>query len=109
MPTYEYHCNSCDQDMDIFQSIKEGHLALCPSCNVEGQFVRKISAGAGIIFKGSGFYETDYKNKSAPKSEKNDKSEKTPTTASADKKDSATSTDTKKSESKPNKAEAVAS
>ena len=64
MPTYEYHCNSCQQDIEIFQSMKDDRLTTCPRCQESGQFQRKISGGAGIIFKGSGFYETDYKKKS---------------------------------------------
>jgi len=67
MPTYEYHCNACAEDLEVFQSMKDAPLSICPSCGKRGKIHRRISGGAGIIFKGSGFYETDYKAKSAPK------------------------------------------
>jgi putative FmdB family regulatory protein len=62
MPTYEYYCQNeaCRHEFEIFQSIKADPLTTCPACNTES-LKKKISRGAGIIFKGSGFYETDYK------------------------------------------------
>ncbi len=69
MPTYEYHCKACDQDFEAFQSITAEPLKECPSCHRKGKVERMISGGAGIIFKGSGFYETDYKTKRGSKSE----------------------------------------
>ena len=66
MPTYEYICDSCFHEFDIFQSMSSDRLTKCPQCE-EKSLRRKIGIGAGIIFKGSGFYETDYKKK--PKSE----------------------------------------
>ena len=85
MPTYEYRCTSCDYYFEQFQSIKAEPIKICPKC---GEPVRKLfSAGAGLIFKGSGFYITDYKknNVSAPsngngkanESGSSDKSDKT--------------------------------
>lgn len=62
MPTYEYECTKCGHHFDAFQKINDKTLDKCPRCN--GKVKRLISAGAGIIFKGSGFYSTDYKNKS---------------------------------------------
>ncbi|MEM9227256.1 MAG: zinc ribbon domain-containing protein [Verrucomicrobiota bacterium] len=64
MPTYEYYCKTCDKDFEVFQSITADPLTDCPECDASGQVERRISGGAGIIFKGSGFYETDYKSKS---------------------------------------------
>ena len=61
MPTYEYHCAACDRDLEVVQSMRDDRLTTCPECEVEGRLQRKISGGAGIIFKGTGFYETDYK------------------------------------------------
>ncbi|MFH1863138.1 MAG: zinc ribbon domain-containing protein [bacterium] len=61
MPTYEYLCKDCDLKFEEFQSIAAEPLHICPRCG--GSVRRLISAGGGIIFKGSGFYETDYKRK----------------------------------------------
>jgi len=65
MPTYEYICynENCGHEFETFQSMKEDALRDCPECG-EPTLKRKIGLGAGIIFKGSGFYETDYKRKS---------------------------------------------
>ena len=61
MPTYEYHCKDCSFEFEEFQSIASEPLQVCPKC--KGRVERKISGGTGLIFKGSGFYITDYKNK----------------------------------------------
>ncbi len=60
MPNYDYVCASCNGEFEFFQSMKDAPLEQCPSCE-EFTLKRKIGTGAGIIFKGSGFYETDYK------------------------------------------------
>lgn len=60
MPTYEYACRSCNHRLDAFQSMRDEPLTTCPKCG-EPTLKRLIGRGAGIIFKGSGFYETDYK------------------------------------------------
>jgi putative FmdB family regulatory protein len=65
MPTYQYQCTSCGHRMEEFQSITEAPLVRCPECNTES-LVRVIGAGAGLIFKGTGFYLTDYKKRSSP-------------------------------------------
>jgi putative FmdB family regulatory protein len=62
MPTYEYKCKRCNYRFEEFQSILAEPLKVCPRC--QGQLERLISAGAGVIFKGNGFYITDYKKKS---------------------------------------------
>lgn len=59
MPTYEYRCESCGYVFEEFQSMKDAPLSKCPKCG--GKVQRLISPGAGLIFKGSGFYLTDYK------------------------------------------------
>jgi putative FmdB family regulatory protein len=61
MPTYDYECEKCGHRFEAFQSISEKPLKSCPECS--GPVKRLIGAGAGLIFKGSGFYITDYKNK----------------------------------------------
>ncbi len=67
MPTYQYECDACDHSFDILQSMLDKKLKKCPECGKD-ELHRLIGAGSGIIFKGSGFYETDYKKKDAPKS-----------------------------------------
>ena len=60
MPTYEYQCKVCNYKFDAFQRITEKPLKCCPKCGKNVQ--RLIGKGAGIIFKGSGFHETDYRS-----------------------------------------------
>lgn len=62
MPTYEYECGNCEHTFEEFQSMTDKVLRKCPKCG-KLKLQRLIGAGAGIIFKGSGFYETDYKRK----------------------------------------------
>jgi len=64
MPTYEYECRSCRHTFEAFQSIKEEALKKCPKCG-KSSLRRLFGGGLGIIFKGSGFYTTDYKHSSA--------------------------------------------
>jgi len=63
MPTYEYECNACNYKFEEFQPITAEPLKKCPKCG-KNSLRRVIGVGTGIIFKGSGFYETDYKRKS---------------------------------------------
>lgn len=63
MPTYEYECKKCGYQFDRFQSITAEPLKTCPKCR--GRVHRMLTTGSGIIFKGSGFYETDYKHQHA--------------------------------------------
>lgn len=64
MPTYEYECQKCGHQFEAVQSMKDAHLTDCPQQTCEGPVKRKISLGAGFIFKGSGFYITDYRSES---------------------------------------------
>ena len=63
MPTYEYACEKCGNHFEIFQSMKDDPLKTCPKCK-KPALKRLLGTGAGLIFKGSGFYITDYKKKS---------------------------------------------
>ena len=72
MPTYEYECKECKYEFEIFQSMKDDSLKKCPECG-ENKLVRLIGTGAGIIFKGSGFYETDYRSNNYQKAAEKDK------------------------------------
>lgn len=78
MPTYEYHCEKCKKDFELFQSMKDDPVKTCPKeqCRQKtwgkGKVRRLLGTGAGLIFKGSGFYITDYRSegyKQAAKSE----------------------------------------
>jgi len=84
MPTYQYLCDGCGHEFEKFQSIKANALRKCPACG-KMQLNRLIGAGGAIIFKGSGFYQTDYRTESYKAGAKNAKP-KTETKAS-DKKD----------------------
>lgn len=64
MPTYQYQCKQCGHEMEEFQSITEPPLTRCPACSTD-RLVRVLGSGGGLIFKGTGFYLTDYK-KSPP-------------------------------------------
>lgn len=61
MPTYEYECQSCGHGFELFQSMKDSPKRTCPKCG-KRSLRRLIGAGAGVIFKGSGFYQTDYRS-----------------------------------------------
>ncbi|TGK19382.1 zinc ribbon domain-containing protein [Leptospira fluminis] len=61
MPTYDYRCKNCGQTFEYFQSMKDDPIKTCILCG-KGEVERLISNGGGIIFKGSGFYVTDYKS-----------------------------------------------
>jgi len=75
MPTYQYECSSCGHTFEIFQSMTKDRLSKCPKCK-KSKLQRLIGTGSGIIFKGSGFYETDYKRKVPATSESSKESPK---------------------------------
>lgn len=103
MPTYDYICSQCQHEFEAFQRMSEDPLKDCPAC-AEPALRRKIGLGAGIIFKGGGFYETDFKDRkgykgsdskpaagdsqpasgeAAPASKSSDKASSTPTASAA--------------------------
>mgnify|MGYP006423210325 CR=1 FL=1 len=59
MPTYQYQCSACEHEFEKYQSFSEDPILVCPSCNKK-KVSKLISGGAGVVFKGGGFYETDY-------------------------------------------------
>ncbi len=72
MPTYDYECQSCGHHFEARQSMKDPHLTDCPQESCAGPVKRKIGVGAGFIFKGSGFYITDYRSDSYKAAAKKD-------------------------------------
>jgi putative FmdB family regulatory protein len=66
MPTYDYICDACKHEFEAYESIKADSQTICPTCH-EPKLRRKIGAGAAILFKGSGFYQTDYRSESYKK------------------------------------------
>jgi putative FmdB family regulatory protein len=85
MPTYDYICDACGHEFEIFEPITSTPRTDCPECK-EIKLRRKIGAGAAILFKGSGFYQTDYRSDSYKKDAKADKSASEPAKASGDSK-----------------------
>lgn len=69
MPTYEYICDECGHRFDKFQTISADPISICPVCG-KNSVRRLLTGGSGLIFKGSGFYITDYKNNKPGKTEK---------------------------------------
>ena len=76
MPTYEYVCNKCGKEFELFQKMSDEPIKVCPDAKCKGPVKRVIGEGSGIIFKGAGFYENDYKKKSSPKSTETSSSKK---------------------------------
>lgn len=72
MPTYEYKCNNCGRHFEYFQSMKDEPMKRCPVCN-QDTLKRLLGTGAGILFKGTGFYQTDYRSDSYKKAAEKDK------------------------------------
>lgn len=69
MPTYDYRCNACEHEFELFQSMSASHKRKCPECG-KNALERLIGTGAAVMFKGSGFYETDYRSESYKKAAK---------------------------------------
>jgi putative FmdB family regulatory protein len=77
MPTYDYICDACQHEFEAYESIKADSQTICPTCH-EPKLRRKIGAGAAILFKGSGFYQTDYRSDSYKKGAQADKTASEP-------------------------------
>jgi len=78
MPTYDYRCNACGHEFELFQQMRDPVRKKCPKC-AKLKLERLIGTGAGVLFKGSGFYETDYRSESYKKAAEADKKAATPT------------------------------
>lgn len=110
MPTYEYVCDKCGHHFEVFQSMRDPPLRICPQerCArnpwAKGKVKKQISAGAGLIFKGSGFYTTDYRSekyREAAKKETSSTSASSPSTDGAAKSNHGDTKKSSKPESKP--------
>jgi putative FmdB family regulatory protein len=101
MPTYEYICDDCKHEFEAFESIKADAQTVCPTCG-KPTLRRKIGAGAAIIFKGSGFYQTDYRSESYKAGAKADKpAESTSASSTSAKSDSGGSSSSSSAPSTP--------
>ena len=95
MPTYEYECSKCKKGFEFVQSMKDDALTVCPKAKCrkrvwgKGRVKRKLGAGAGFIFKGSGFYITDYRSEGYKKAKSDSAKASESSTASPVKSDSA--------------------
>lgn len=97
MPTYDYECDACGHEFELFQGINDAVKKKCPECK-KSKLRRLFGTGGAIVFKGSGFYETDYRSESYKKGEKAAKESKTKSDSKGDSKKSETKkTDSKKS------------
>jgi putative FmdB family regulatory protein len=97
MPTYDYECDACGHTFELFQSISEPVQKKCPKCG-KLKLRRLFGTGAAVVFKGSGFYQTDYRSESYKKGAEKDKKDKSPSESKGDSK-SESKSETKKSSS----------
>ena len=98
MPTYDYECDACGHEFELFQSITEPVQKKCPKCG-KLKLRRLFGTGAAVVFKGSGFYQTDYRPDSYKKAAEADKPKSESSDSSS--KDSSTAKSESKTESKP--------
>jgi putative FmdB family regulatory protein len=98
MPTYDYQCQACDHQLEAFHSMSAEPLKDCPSCG-KPELKRLIGPGAGLLFKGSGFYQTDYRSdsykKAAEKESSSPKEKKTTSESTSSSVSSSTPASTK--------------
>jgi putative FmdB family regulatory protein len=83
MPTYDYECDACGHTQEIFQNISDPMLEKCPQCKKK-KFRRLLGAGAAVLFKGSGFYITDYRGEAYTKAAAADKASDSSSNSSSD-------------------------
>ena len=114
MPTYDYECDDCGHTFELFQNFSEAVKKKCPECG-KPKLRRLFGTGAAVVFKGSGFYQTDYRSESYKKAAEKDKPSESKSESKGDKKSESTSeskSETKsesKSESKPTSSESKSS
>jgi putative FmdB family regulatory protein len=107
MPTYDYRCDACNHEFEEFQSMLDKPLKKCPKCK-KSKLRRLIGAGAAILFKGSGFYQTDYRSESYKSAAKADQAPAKPAaeTAKSDGKSNTSGSSDGKSQAKSSKSTA---
>ncbi len=108
MPTYEYRCKSCEHEFELFQNMSDGVKRKCPECG-RNTLERLIGTGAAVLFKGSGFYETDYRSESYKKAAKADSGDKGSSSDNGKSKTESKPADKKAKPDKPAKKETKAS
>ena len=106
MPTYEYQCDACGNKFEKFQSIKSAPIRKCPKCG-KNKVRRLISTGAGLIFKGSGFYITDYRSESYKEKAKSESGEKKDSAKTGDAKVDSTKSEAPKTDAAKSEAPAA--
>jgi len=100
MPTYDYECDACGHEFELFQSISEPVQKKCPKCG-KLKLRRLFGTGAAVVFKGSGFYQTDYRSDSYKKAAEKDKpASESKSESKSDKPDKKSESKSKSSESK---------
>jgi len=102
MPTYQYQCQSCGLEFERFQSMNDEPVKRCPDCRCKVK--RLIGTGAGIIFKGSGFYETDYRSESYEKGKKSDENKSKTKSSESSSSDSSSTSESSPKKKKDNTA-----
>ncbi len=100
MPTYDYECDACEHTWELFQRISEDPVKACPECKKK-KARRLFGTGAAIMFKGSGFYETDYRSDSYKKGADKDKKSKSDSSSDSKSDTKSESKSSSKSDSKP--------
>ncbi len=105
MPRYDYQCTSCDQQFELVQSFKEAGSGTCPECSGEG---RRVFHAVPVIYKGSGFYTTDYGRPKSPPSETKEKESSSESESKSSGPSNGSSSSDSKSESTPAAAETSA-
>lgn len=105
MPTYDYECDACGHTLEIFQGINDPKKKKCPECG-KNKLQRLFGTGAAIVFKGSGFYETDYRSEGYKKAAKKDKeSQKSETSSDKGSKGESKNSKSESKASKPKKSD----
>jgi putative FmdB family regulatory protein len=99
MPTYDYECDACNHEFELFQSINDSVKRKCPECG-KLKLRRLFGTGAAVVFKGSGFYQTDYRSESYKKAAEKDKKASSKKSDSDSKKEAKSEVSSNKSKSK---------